>query len=318
MTVVVRNIVGLLETAKMYEKHKPAPKDYMQKTFHDKPVLQAILPNYARTEILSKMLNLITVKGNDISMTNLGKKTLEFYEAKNPQFDEFFIKHVLFGSKMAEIMHNAISQFYENGDSLWYPKAEIYTIFKIQDLLPILYEINLLEKKDKIVEINPKYIVLVLQRKKITQKQLEVQLRHQKIVGEIAEEITLDFERKKLIANGCMDESEKIEQISQKFANAGYDIESFTKGENGYVYKIYIEVKGSSGEELDFYISVNELKKAQEYNEKYWIYFVPGIDVRTRTSAKEIITIQNPAKEFFNNSKYIAEVEKYHILQNIS
>lgn len=316
MTLTLYNIIELLEITKLYGKNKPASREYVQKTFHGKPVKQGRLPNYICIETLANTLDLIVIKNDTITLTRLGAKVLEFYNKNKPDFHEFIIKEILLDSVLSQKIYSAFSKFHvENNRKLWYPKNEIHSLFKVKDILPVLYEVELLEKKYRTVEINPKYIQLVLQGRMITQKQLDVQLENQKIIGEIAEKIVLDFERENLRKNNCMDASKKVERISEKFVNAGYDIVSFFKDEHDTIQNMYIEVKGSSGIEFDFYMSKNEFEKAQEHGEKYWIYFVSGIDVKTGSSSQEIITIQNPFERIFNNSKYTVEVEKYHIIK---
>ena len=96
-------------------------------------------------------------------------------------------------------MYTDLSKFYVGQDNiLWYPKEEVYDHFAFPEIIPVLYEIDLLEKKDDIVEINPKYIHLMYEQKRTTQEQLEIQLQNRKTIGEISEEIVLDFEKNRL------------------------------------------------------------------------------------------------------------------------
>ena len=318
MILTISDTIMLLAIIKLYGDQKPASRSYVQKTFHDQPIKQSRFPNYSEIEKFCKKLNLVIKESDEIFLTDLGKKILAYSKEKMPEeFQEFFIKNIVFESKIGEQIHNAFSKFYMGiHNNIWYPKHKVHDIFKVPEILPILYEINLLEKNDDIVEINPKYIQFVIQSKrKITQKQLDFQLQSQKTIGAMAEKIVFVFERNRLAKAGHVDESAKIDQISNKFANAGYDIESFAEGKNGKIHKIYIEVKGSSGKELNFHWSANELEKAKEYGEKYWIYFVPEIDIKTGKSSKELITIQNPFESIFKNSSFVVEIEKYHVIQ---
>ena len=113
------------------------------------------------------------------------------------------------GLRMASIGQDGI---------LWYPKKEIYGLLTFPEIMPVLYEMNFLEKKNSIVEINPKYMHLMHGQNKITQKQLESRLLHQKTVGEIGEEIVLDFEKNRLKREGCLTEASKVNRISTEFA----------------------------------------------------------------------------------------------------
>ena len=315
MTPAVDNMMDLLEIVGLYGDHKPAPREYVQKTFHEKPIRYARLPNYEDNERLCKTLNLIAVGGERISLTSLGEEALGHYGGERVEFQKFFIKNVLLGSDANKEIHDAFFKFsVGKSHNLVYPKKEIHSLFKVQDMLPILYEIDLLRKKDNIVEINPRYAKLTTDNGwKIAQEQFEAQLANEKTIGEIAEEIALANERERCVNAGNVEESMEIDQVSRRFVNAGYDIESFSKDENGKIHRIYIEVKGSSGVELDFHISANELKKAKEYGKRYWIYFVPGIDIETRRSSQEAVIMINPSETVFNNSEYTVKTEKYHV-----
>ena len=318
MVLTLLDIPKLLHIIKLYQnKESVSSRNYVQKTFNDEPVKDARFPNYFEIEKFCNELKLLEIESEKILLTELGKKILDYYDKENSineEVKEIFIKECLFKTEIGEKIKNTFSKFYvgENQNK-WYPKWEIYDLFEIPEILPILYESELLEKKDTIVEINPKYFQSIHKaQKKMSQKQLETQLQNWKIIGDVAEEIVLIFEQNRLKKEGHIEESKKVKRISSEFANAGYDIESFFEYQNK-IEQIYIEVKGSSEKEFNFYWSMNELEKAREYGEKYWIYFVPEIDVKTRTSPKEPIIIQNPAEKIFNDVTFKAEIEKYHI-----
>ncbi len=321
MVLILSDIPRLLHLIKLYDKEKFASRSYVLQTFNDEPVKQARLPNYEKIENYCKELKLLKIESEKIFLTELGNNILEHYNKENninEEFKEIFIKDVLFDTEIGEEIRLAFSRFYvgEN-QNRWYPKWEIYDIFENPEILPILYELDLLEKKDTTVEINPKYFQIVSKsQKKMTLKQLEIQLENWKITGEIAEEIVLKFEKNRLKSEGHFDESNNARRISNDFANAGYDIESFLE-QKGTMCEIYIEVKGSTEKEFNFYWSANELEKAKEYGEKYWIYFMPEIDVKTRSSSREPILIQNPSVTLFQDPLYAIEIEKYHITKKL-
>lgn len=318
MTLTILDIPRLLHIIKLYDKGKFASQSYVQQTFNDEPVKQAKLPNYKEVEKYCKELKLLEIKDEKIFLTKLGDKILECYNKEkkiSEEFEEMFIKESLFNSEIGDKIRTSFSKFYvgEN-QSMWSPKWEISDMFDNPEILPILYELSILEKKDTTVEINPKYIEIINKsQKKLTLKQLEIQLQNWKIAGEIGEEIVLEFEKNRLKNDGHDKKSEKVEKISSEFANAGYDILSFLECEENKFQEIYIEVKGSTGKKFEFYWSANELEKARECGEKYWIYFVPEIDVKTRSSSKELIKVQNPAVTIFDDSSFKIEIEKYHI-----
>lgn len=97
--------------------------------------------------------------------------------------------------------------------------------------------------------------------------------RFQSEIGEKGEQYILDVERRKLKNT---DYKDKVEQISKKDNSAGYDILSFE--ENGT--ELYIEVKTTDNNDDIFFITQNELKKAENLKDegkRYLIYRVVNI-----------------------------------------
>lgn len=91
------------------------------------------------------------------------------------------------------------------------------------------------------------------------------------------------------------DLSEKVDYIAERDDNAGYDIQSWDdEGSN-----TYIEVKGtSSAESMEFPMSREEFKMAEEKGDKYVIYRVLNIG---KGKIPSIIKIKNPFKLWRNN-----------------
>ena len=119
------------------------------------------------------------------------------------------------------------------------------------------------------------------------------------MIGEIAENKVLEFEK---------EQSRKARRISQENANAGYDIESDGR---------LIEVKGSTGDEFDIYWSQNEIETARENRDKYWLYFVPGVDIKSKTS-KEPELYPDPIANILESEQYKEKKETLHIIKNNS
>jgi hypothetical protein len=137
------------------------------------------------------------------------------------------------------------------------------------------------------------------------EKDLEREKENKKMIGEIAENIVLEFEKKRLGKNGHA----KIRRISQEYANAGYDIESDGR---------LIEVKGSTGDEFDIYWSQNEIETARANGDKYWLYFVPGVDIKRKKSKKEPILIHDPITNILESDQYKVKKETLHLIKNNS
>ena len=206
-----------------------------------------------------------------------------------------------------------MAQFENNSG---YKIDKVTRLFEQPNILPILYEANLLIKQTPDVIINQEFSqevekeIIRLPRKKprITQAQLDKELEkereNKKKIGELAENIVLEFEKKRLGKDG----QAEVRRISQEYANAGYDIESPDR---------LIEVKGSTGDEFSIYWSQNEIETARENRDKYWIYFVPGVDIKSKTS-KEPILIPDPITNILESDQYKEKKETLHLIKNNS
>jgi hypothetical protein len=101
-----------------------------------------------------------------------------------------------------------------------------------------------------------------------------------------------------------MTEAECIQKISDLDASAGYDIASFDGQSATLVPNRFIEVKGSRGNEISFYWTRNEVRQAEIMRSKYWLYFVPGIDLVQKTTSFKPILIQDPFETILHNSDF--------------
>ncbi|HEX8577919.1 MAG TPA: DUF3883 domain-containing protein, partial [Flavobacterium sp.] len=92
-----------------------------------------------------------------------------------------------------------------------------------------------------------------------------------KKLGDRGEKVVLDFEIARLKSTIYKDQ---VERVSLKSDSLGYDILSFE--ENGK--ERYIEVKATRSKvgDANFFLTINELKTAQE-KENYYIYLVYDI-----------------------------------------
>ncbi|MGI6588950.1 MAG: DUF3883 domain-containing protein [Peptococcia bacterium] len=129
--------------------------------------------------------------------------------------------------------------------------------------------------------------VCISVEKTMSPDELEKILKRQKEVGYIAEMLVIEYETEKLRKCGKGYLVNSIDWVSQRDCTAGYDIRSFN--ENGDV--IYIEVKGTSGDCNQFEITKNELEKAKQLKETYFIYRVMYVDSQKKP---EIVKLCDP------------------------
>jgi hypothetical protein len=324
MTVKLQDIQKFLRIVKLYQNKENSSRNYVKKTFADEPVKEARLPNYFETEKICDNFKIVEIKDETLHLTKLGEKLLA--ENKDDAADRNNVNDILIsncllvGDHGEKIIHTFDSFYTTNDGKRWYPKWDVFKLFEMPEILPLLYEVGLIEKKDVTVQINPKYFTLIDQSKsvkKLTQKQLENQLQNWKITGEIAEEIVLDYEKNRLKNNGHMAESDKVKKISDEYSNAGYDIVSYDGKSKDLTYDRFIEVKGTANEQFEIHWSENEIKIAKELGKKYWLYFVKEIDVESRKTNQEIEQIQDPYAKVFNSKNYDIECQSYRITKKV-
>ena len=90
----------------------------------------------------------------------------------------------------------------------------------------------------------------------------------------------------------------------------GYDI--WYSDENGK--KHYVEVKGSTSENVEFVLTKNELEFAEQHAEEYEIWYVRIVD-KQPTIPYELgnLLLLGEEETFFNNSKFAVENSEFRI-----
>lgn len=118
------------------------------------------------------------------------------------------------------------------------------------------------------------------------------------IRGNIAERYVLEFEMKRLSQEQNKNNAGKINLVSLQNVYAGYDIASFDSGDSEE-FDRFIEVKSSQYHKVHFFISKNEIKKARQESDKYWLYYVK---MKGRKPIKLQI-FRNPIETIIKNEK---------------
>jgi hypothetical protein len=326
MVIKLKLIPKLLGIIKKYEsdKHAKPILSYVEKTFNNSPVEEATYPDFNELSNFCHIANILNTKENIIELTELGGKILDAFE-KTHSFDsnlkKIFRDECFLDGFLSKYVRDCLSRFIQTGNEIWAPSDKVFDLFPQKNILSLLYECDLLLTKGDKVQLNPQYsyYVRVVKEKQVrlSQKQIDSQLKLMKKIGEIAENLAVEFEQNRLKIKGFEYESNKVQRISQEFANAGYDVASFDGRSPSGEFDRFIEVKGSSGKELDFHWSENEKNIASELKERYWIYFFPQIDADTNSSTQEPVRIQNPASVLFSNTEYSVETEGYHVRKSL-
>lgn len=101
-------------------------------------------------------------------------------------------------------------------------------------------------------------------------------------IGDLAEDLALEYERERLIRNGYPSLAALVQQISKIDKSAGYDILSFRGAGKDPSSNVLIEVKGTKESDLRFIWSYNERSVAAMEKGRYWIYGYTELNLNAR------------------------------------
>ena len=233
-------------------------------------------------------LNLYIEQGNRVKLTPKGSSVVDMKPSGidlTPEQKKYIVDNCIFENIKLQNITRFLKSFSQD-------KCSWSRMF--EDEISILSQFDVIKKIGSFWVIVPDYLDYVEQIKEgvpkpMTQKQLEVILAEQKRIGDLAEEFTVEYEKKRLRKKKLNSESKKVQKISTKYVNKGYDVESFSK--KGKEANFFIEVKGRKWDLTSFIISINEIKTAKRLGEKYAIYF--WNNVGSKNPPKEPLKIIN-------------------------
>ncbi len=312
------HVSNFLHVVQLHEK-----EEEVKKTFGFQPIIENTYQNYEEFKIFCLDAGILKLKKENFEFTKLGEEILENYKGNylNKKQEELFINECFLSGNLSKVVLPLLAEFHEEDSKFWFPKNEIVNVCNNSKILPMLYEIKLLEKIEDKIFINENFtekiqkLTVGFPKGKISQKQIDDSLKIMKKIGNLGEEIALEYERERLEEMGCTKEAQNVEQISQEFANAGFDIRSFDGKSEDLNHDRFIEVKSSTDTEFSIHWSHNEMEFAKKYPDNYWIYFIPKIDLLNQTSDEPIL-IQNPIKNVLENSDYDKKSESLHITKS--
>jgi len=146
---------------------------------------------------------------------------------------------------------------------------------------------------------------------------MEKYFREKRLLADLAETFVVEFEKFRLAGAGHKLESGCVQRISKHRVNAGYDINSFDGVSKNLNHDRFIEVKGSGKPTVHFFWSQNEMQKAARLGDKYWIYFVGGIERKKRLLPREPVMIQNPHAHLKSDSRFQVQPSNMLVEANI-
>ena len=257
---------------------------------------------YKENEDFCYESGIIIKKKDRLIITETGEEILKNIESKG-KINQIIIENCLLKSKFSNKIMPGLNQFHKNKQNeIWYEMKLVTKLFENTEIATLLHDVGLFERdtENNRIKLNSKFSQneLITKLWKISQKDLEEDLRKseeiKKKIGLIAEKRVEEFEKKRLEEYGCIEEANNVEQISQDWANKGYDIESFDEKSNDLIPDRFIEVKGSTGKNFSIFWSQNEIEVAKKLGKKYWIYFISEIDLEKGTTPNDPEIIPNP------------------------
>jgi hypothetical protein len=312
---------------------KQVDQDSFQEYFKIKSIpVGADYPDYFESKKFCVDAKLVEEKKDLLRLTKLGENILKNYSSTE-NFNTEIITKCLSNTYFSNILIPILKQFHlDKQNTLWFEKEKISKLFAKTNMIQILYDVNFLSSPNNSEKIfvnqiyskNKTIVQNIRNKRKKPQSELEKDLLEQKIIGNFAEQFVLEYEKKRLKKDDCTEKANNVEQISEDWSNAGYDIKSFDgKNSDDIVHDRFIEVKGTRGKDFSIFWSQNEIETAKLYGCKYWIYFVSEININTGvphgTEPEMIPDPYKKIKPYAENSdddEYFKTTKTIHITKN--
>jgi hypothetical protein len=271
-------------------------------------------PDFDPVLDFSSLLGLIVIRKNAVGMTPLGKELLtenpdEIYELQPRQRILLLRRCYLDGPLRPQMkaLVKRLSPDPTTGKMTW-SSLDSEPFGEIEWLSRHLVQLGVLNANQYLLVVSDHHKETISQfldeGGDYTEEQMEINLREKRLVGELAEGFVEEFEKSRLAGIGHKLESACVQRISKHRVNAGYDINSFDGPSKNLIHDRFIEVKGSGKTTVYFFWSQNEIQKAAKLGDKYWIYFVGGIDRKNQFVTREPVMIQNPHAQLKADARF--------------
>lgn len=126
--------------------------------------------------------------------------------------------------------------------------------------------------------------------KSVTPDELQKRLVHQKQIGDVGEQIALEYEVGRLGELGVKNPQKYVEHVAVKSVGAGYDIYSKIRKPKE---ERFIEVKSTTSDHEGFIITENEVTTLRSLGENAYLYMVRVSDLKNKEGAV-VRVVRNP------------------------
>jgi len=261
------------------------------------PAFEPILDFLKQTQAVSERANGfgLTVLGRAI----IGQNTDKAYELRAPQRPLLLRKCYLDGPFRSQTKA-LVKKFVPNPNTgrLSWSAIDSEPLGEVEWVGDHLVQLGAIERRQHMLVSAPAYTEILASFQDeggdFTEVQFRQLLKEKRLLGDIAEAFVLQWEQKRLKRSGHRLEAACVARISKRRVNAGYDITSFDGASKLLAHDRFIEVKGSGQATVRFVWTPNEMQKAAALGKKYWVYFVGGIQRKTRTVTREPVTLRDP------------------------
>lgn len=267
--------------------------------------IEGRMPDHAATINFSIEIGLMEIQGrkkvliSDPGYTFLAFNPENLYDLSNDQ-KKYLIRSFFLDGKFSWNVKQCLKSFApsEKKGTFTWSFVDGSPFGKNEWVVSHMEQLGLLQQVNEGYEVQRAYLdtvsTFISEPKGYTEEDLVKWLEEKKRLGNLAEELVLVFEKKRLRDLGYPVEASCVKPVGKLKSNAGYDIESFNGKSENMHFDRFIEVKGSGDPRLRFVWSQNEMKTAKELKDKYWIYYQGGIDKKNGKSKYKPILLQDP------------------------
>lgn len=289
-------------------------------------VLEGSIVNHKETIEFCLFIGLLRRKQDYVLLSETGKTLLSYNTEKNFSLSQtqkdILARECFFKGKLSPEVRKFLQQFspdYKKKTFVW-SKTDGFPLKGNKQFVSLLIQSGILFRTDDTFIINPEYAPLVssfnASSEAMTDEELKERLEARAIVGKIAENIVVEYEKRRLLSENHKAESDMVQTVSNINVKAGYDVASFDGESQTFDHDRFIEVKGSTGTDMSFLLSSNEIRVAKEKGTQYWLYFVGGIDIESKTSSMEPLIFQDPAATILDSDEFEKNCIRYWVRAN--
>ncbi len=246
-------------------------------------------------------LGIVDVTCDEVRLSTLGQELLTvaswppynlLTEEQGRRLLDAMIQRSDFGSPLARLLRK-MSRRPDGGVDI-VPRSvpllldEMQCLHALQSLCAVRYSAGVLIMErmvyQSIIEVLGASVV-------VTEDELLRVLELQRLRGVAAEHYVMALEVERLVKGSRQDLAGLVERVAARDVAAGYDIRSFELDGSDRL----IEVKSSTGTNLRFILSRNELRFLEEHDSVAWIYFVPRVH-ELPSPSHPVVAMPNPCK----------------------